>query len=984
MRTARPEFLLPCTWRTFRYPLDRTRSPDSPVATDGNSSFPEFISGRYRVERELGGGGMATVLLAVDEHFARLVAIKVLGIHVRSGTELARFQREIDLVSTLQHPNVVPIFDSGVLDERPFFVMPFVEGESLRHRFAREGELPLDDVVTITTDIAAALDHAHARGVLHRDVKPENVLLSEGRAMLADFGVALEIADPTSRLTGTGMVMGTPGYMSPEQSSGNRTLDARSDVYALGCLVYEALAGHPVFSGYAHEVIARHLIDQPPGLYAVRPDMPSAVERVVFSALAKSPADRPASAGLFAERLAAAARDKSGVTSGEVARGGSGGVAATRAASGETAQASFWSRSRTRVLAAAAAATVVVAAIVAYVASQRSGSFEARDRLVVSALQLEPADRVLSEALRNALIVALEQSAHVNVVHGEEVQTTTRAMRIADSTVIDPTIARDVAVRLGAKAVLIPTVKKAAEGWLVELAAQVPTSNRPLAVERATASGQDDLVETLGKLAARLRRSLGEPLREGETGVQLAFATTASLEALRSWSEGRRHFSNGQYNAAELAYREAVQRDTLFAMAWKSLGVTYYWLNEKPRGDSAFDRALHLANRLTDRERLMIEADVANWRDQGPRAALLFRRVLERYPDDREARGMLAYALMRDQDYDASATEYATIVKADSMDFGSHINYATVLAAMGRQDSALAHYRRAFTIDPATLLSGQPLVQEYVLNLAEAGEMDSARAVVARAETGNALSKTLALRLRGLLYVRTGRADSAVQAFREALLRSGDVGRATIVRNAVMLSRVLVWAGRNAEARQVLREVRTVGLDPNLFATWPRRLALAAWDAGDAALARDFAAQVRKASTAASVEDRTDLHLVEGAAALASGNAAMATMHADSIAGRSQHPEVGMLRGRAYEAAKRYADAEREYVAASELKRCCTENYFDVTESSFAAARLALARGDTTAARARLSRLMNEWAFGDGGFVAHKWARTVGTSTTAR
>lgn len=922
---------------------------------------------------------MATVLLAIDEHFARLVAIKVLGVHVRSGTELARFQREIELVSTLQHPNVVPIFDSGVLEDRPFFVMPFVEGESLRHRFAREGELPLDDVVTITTDIAAALDHAHARGVLHRDVKPENVLLSEGRAMLADFGVALEIADPTSRLTGTGMVMGTPGYMSPEQSSGNRTLDARSDVYALGCLVYEALAGHPVFSGYAHEVIARHLIDPPPGLYAVRPDMPSAVERVVFSALAKSPADRPASAGLFAERLAAAARDKSGITSGEVARGGSGGVPATTpgAVSGETTQTSVWSRSRTRMFAAAAVVTVAVAAVITFFVSQRSGNFEARDRLVVSALQMEPADRVLAEALRNALIVALEQSAHVNVVHGEEVQTTTRAMRLADSTIIDPTIARDVAVRLGAKAVLIPTVKKSPEGWLVELAAQVPTSNRPLAMERAVASGQDDLIETLGRLAARLRRSLGEPLREGEAGVQLAFATTASLEALRSWSEGRRHFANGQYTAAELAYREAVQRDTMFAMAWKSLGVTYYWLNQKPQGDSAFDRALRLSNRLTDRERLMIEADVANWREQGPRAALLFRRVLERYPDDREARGMLAYALMRDRDYEASAVEYAMIVAADSMDFGSQINYATVLASMGRNDSALAHYRRAFTIDPATLLSGQPLVQEYVLNMADAGQLDSANAVVARAETGNTLSKTLALRLRGLLHVRTGHADSAVLAFREALLRSGDVGRATIVRNAVMLSRVLVWAGRFPEARSVLREVRTVGLDPNLFATWPRRLALAAWDAGDAALAREFAAQVRKATSTASVDDRTELHIVEGAASLAQGNAAMASMHADSIAGRSLLPEVGLLRGRAYEAAKRNGDAEREYLAASELNRCCTENYFDVTEARFAAARMALARGDTTAARARLMRIMSDWSRGDRNFVAHKWALTL-------
>lgn len=950
------------------------------MTAHGETGFPDFIAERYRVERELGGGGMATVLLAIDEHFARLVAIKVLGMHVRNSGELARFQREIDLVSGLQHPNVVPIFDSGVLDGRPFFVMPYVEGESLRHKFSREGELPLDDVVRITTDIAAALDHAHSRGVLHRDVKPENVLLSEGRAMLADFGVALEIADPTTRLTGTGMVMGTPGYMSPEQSSGNRTLDQRSDVYALGCLVYEALAGHPVFSGYAHEVIARHLIDAPPGLYAVRPDMPSAVERVVLSALAKSPADRPASAGVFAERLAAAARDTGGITSGEVARSASGGNSGGVGVVNSSGAVAATGTSRSRFI-AAAAIVGVLALVAGYFILRPSNTFEARDRLVVSALQLEPPDPVLADALRNALIVALEQSAHVNVVHGEEVQTTTRSMRIADSVSVSPTIARDVAVRLGAKAVLIPTIKKVAEGWQVELAAQVPTSNRPLAVERATANTQDDLIETVGKLAAKLRRSLGEPLREGEAGVRLAFATTGSLEALRAWSEGRRHFTNGQYNEAEMAYREAVQRDSLFAMAWKSLGVTYYWLNERQRGDTAFDRALALSNRLTDHERLLIEADVANWRDQGPRATQLFRRVLERYPDDREARGMLAYALMRDMDHEGSAKEYATIVKTDSLDLSTRINYATVLAAMGRLDAALVQYRRAFQIDPGSLLSGQPMVQEYVLNMADAGHMDSARAVVKHAETGNVVSKTLALRLRALLHVREGNADSAVLAFREALLRSGDVGRATIVRNAIMLSRVLVWAGRQAEARQVLREVKSIGLDPNLFATWPRRLALASWDAGDAELAREFSARVRASSKG--LEDRTDLHLVEGMAALQAGNAAQATLHADSVAGRSLFPEVGMLRGRAYEAAHRNAEAEREYVAAAELSQCCTENYFDVTEARVAAARLALARGDTAQARARLNRLLKDWAQGDGNFVAHRWAKSVVSPTAA-
>jgi len=222
-----------------------------------------------------------------------------------------------------------------------------------------------------------------------------------------------------------------------------------------------------------------------------------------------------------------------------------------------------------------------------------------------------------------------------------------------------------------------------------------------------------------------------------------------------------------------------------------------------------------------------------------------------------------------------------------------------------------------------------------------------------------------------------------VLVFREAVARSTEIGKATEVRNSIMLSRVLVWAGRMEAAREVLRRVRTVGLDPNMFATWPRRLALASWDAGDAALAREFSARVRTAYASSRIEDQTDLHLVLASLALASGNTAVATAHADSLAARSVNPDVALLRGRVHEAAGRREDAERDFVAASALNRCCTENYFDVTEARIAAARMALARGDTLTARQRLEPLMKDWARGDTGFVAHGWAlRTVGQFKT--
>src|SRR5881398_3702740 len=251
------------------------------------------LAGRYTIERELGRGGMATVYLTRDLKHDRPVALKVLRPELAAVLGAERFLREIRLTAQLQHPHILTLLDSGDAGGFLYYVMPFVEGESLRQRLERERQLPLDEALRLTRAIASALDFAHGRGVVHRDIKPENIMLHQGEPMVADFGIALAVSTAgRERLTETGLSLGTPAYMSPEQASADQQVDGRTDQYSLACVVYEMLAGEPPYTGpTAQAIIAKRLSEPIPHLRTVR-DVPEAVERAVTKALAKAPADR--------------------------------------------------------------------------------------------------------------------------------------------------------------------------------------------------------------------------------------------------------------------------------------------------------------------------------------------------------------------------------------------------------------------------------------------------------------------------------------------------------------------------------------------------------------------------------------------------------------------------------------------------------------------------------------------------------------------
>jgi serine/threonine-protein kinase len=263
------------------------------------------LADRYRLERELGQGGMATVYLAHDLKHDRNVAVKVLRPELAAVIGAERFLSEIKTTANLQHPHILPLHDSGSADGFLFYVMPYVEGVSLRERITREHQLPVDDAVRIAREVAGALDYAHRHGVIHRDIKPENILLHDGSALVADFGIALAVSTAGTRMTETGMSLGTPHYMSPEQAMGEREITARSDVYALGCVTYEMLVGEPPFTGpTAQAIIARVMTEEPRHLTLQRRSIPPQVESAVLHALEKLPADRFTTAAQFADALA--------------------------------------------------------------------------------------------------------------------------------------------------------------------------------------------------------------------------------------------------------------------------------------------------------------------------------------------------------------------------------------------------------------------------------------------------------------------------------------------------------------------------------------------------------------------------------------------------------------------------------------------------------------------------------------------------------
>jgi len=567
----------------------------------------------YHIERELGGGGMSRLFLATEASLHRQVVIKVLPPALASEVSATRFRQEIEVAARLQHTNILPILTAGAKDDLLFYVMPFVPGESLRHRLTLEGKLPLADAVRILHEIADALAHAHAGGVIHRDIKPENILLLGAHAVLTDFGVARALAESASggRLTDTGLTVGTPGYMSPEQAAGEQHVDARADVYALAVVGYEMLAGAPPFAGPSpRAVLAAHLTATPKPLTDLRPDAPAAVSNVIARALAKDPNARTQTAAAFRDALAAA--------SGKGPRAG---------------------MSQRKKLALTGGAVVVVAALAVTLLGPKSKTALDPNLIAVAPFDVfDPKLQLWREGLVDVLSRNLDAAGTLRTV--PPTVTIHRWQGRAD-----PAAASELGRRTGAGLVVFGTVaSQGADSVRVSAAVAETKSGRVIAeVQRDDAT--DRLNRLVDSLTVALLRRIGGPA--AGTMARLGSVGTTSLPALKAFLQGEQHFRRTAWDSALVAYRHAVQTDSSFALAWHRLGQTVGW--SVTGGDSLAEaytlKAAALNHGLAPRESLLIAADSlmgalfessddTAWRTHHARLFAALEDGVRRFPED--------------------------------------------------------------------------------------------------------------------------------------------------------------------------------------------------------------------------------------------------------------------------------------------------------------------------------------------------------------
>ena len=576
---------------------DRLRRP-RPATTlsldDVLRRLGDDLPQRYRIERELGRGGMAIVLLAQDVKHHRNVALKVLHPDLALSLGSARFLQEIAIAAKLTHPHILPLHDSGEAGGLLYYVMPYVEGESLRDRLRREGRLTVDEALQIARQIAGALSYAHSRSVVHRDIKPENILLEAGHAVVSDFGIARAMtAAGGDELSETGIVLGTPAYMSPEQAAGVRDIDGRSDIYSLACVLYEMLAGQPPFTATDIELLLReHLTAPIPAVRQIRPDATEAVERVVQRSLAKARSDRFPDAAQFAAALPLA-----GALAGP--------------------------ERRRRTIIAGVALLAVISGVATVLASRHDRA-DPTSRIAVLPLVPTTHDTALARIGRDIVVTLSSDLDGVRHMHTVDALTVLAQTRGAGTLALQPGI--QLAGLLGAAGVVHGVI--AWDGPKVRLDVGLFRTDDGTPVTRASLiADPHNLASLTDSLAAALLREIWRTTTPDVP--TLASVTTRSLPALQAFLAGEHALLEGRWQEAAQSYDRAMKADSTFWLAyWRFAYAREWYLN---LDDSHIIDAIkaHRAA-LPERDRLVFESWLT---DTIALALSRAREATERFPD---------------------------------------------------------------------------------------------------------------------------------------------------------------------------------------------------------------------------------------------------------------------------------------------------------------------------------------------------------------
>ncbi|HEY4099638.1 MAG TPA: protein kinase [Gemmatimonadales bacterium] len=710
------------------------------------------LGDRYRIERELGQGGMATVYLAEDVKHRRKVAIKVLREDLAASMGAARFLREIEIAAQLQHPNILPLLDSGEAEGFLYYVMPYVTGQSLRERIGREGELPVHEAVRLITEVVDALSHAHEHGVVHRDIKPDNVMLSGRHALVADFGVAKAISEATGRNTVTtlGVAVGTPAYMSPEQAAADPHIDHRSDIYAVGAMAYELLTGQPPFVGATpQQVLAAHVTQEPDPVGKRRPGVPAPLEAVVMRALAKRPADRWQTAADLHAALEPFGTPSSGITPTQTRP-----TPAVRPA----ARRIPWM--------AIAAGVVVVAGIAAWrLAAGHSGSSAAR------AIAVLPFENVGHDTAYDYLAdgIANDVRSALMALPGLTVKARTSSEAAKGKPI------HDVGTQLRVPVVLQGEYRRTADHVtvtvdLVNVADESAlwSHNYTLPADGNFSAAQDSI--TAGVSAAlHLQTTPGASTAQTQRG-------TNNVDAYDLYLKGQYFFAKrGGENLRHSIdyYQRAIALDGNFAKAYAGLAMTLTVIPgyTQVSADSAISEAVRLSRRALAIDSTLVDGQLA-----------------------------LAYALTGGARPADAEPEFTSVLARDPRNVTARQWHADNLAELGRMDDAIREGRMAVDLDPLSPVALNDLAYELI----SAGRFDEAIVAAHRAIELDPAYENINEYL-GLAFAFTQKPDSAEAVF-ERLFRADSMSPG--VRGYYVWRFAL--AGRWAEADQQLAAIERI------------------------------------------------------------------------------------------------------------------------------------------------------------------------------
>jgi len=735
----------------------------------------------FRIIEKLGAGGMGVVYKARDTRLERPVALKFLPENmVQDPQALERFRREAHAASALNHPGICTIYDIGEQDHRPFIAMEFIDGETLR-QYIHGQPLPIEQILDLGVQIADALDVAHAQGIIHRDIKPSNVFVTKrGQAKILDFGlaklVAKDLLPPDAQnsssastqdsLSIVGIISGTPAYMSPEHVRGD-DLDRRTDIFALGLLVYEMATGQQAFGGKTGGAIIEAILTRtPPSARTLNPQIPPQLEEIVNKCLDKDRDRRYATAGAVRTDLQQLKRvSESGqITSSTVSVAAATPAVTATPATHPPARSFGW-----KSITVAAASVIALLALAGWLyVSHRGHGLTQMDTIVLADFINKTGDPIFDDTLRQGLAAQLQQSPFLSLVSEQRIQQTLRLMGLPPDSKLSPAIAGDLCLRSGGAAYLTGAISSIGSQYVIGVSAINCQTGDSLAVEQVTANGKENVLKALGEASTKLREKLGESLKTVQKlDTPIEQATTPSLEALQAYSLGRKTMlGKADYTAAVPLFERSIQLDPNFAMAYANLGTAYHNLGEKMLASENTRKAYELRGHVSEWEKFYIESHYHHF-----------------------VTGDLEKAR---QSYELWSQIYPREQVPPN-------NLGVVYQTLGQYDKSLNEFREALRLSPADSLNFGNLVLAYI----HLNRLDDARTLANEALSKNLDSSDLRVSLYQLAFLKNDLPGMAQQVSWSA----GKPGKENIM--LYLEAGTAAYSGKLIAARELSRQAST-------------------------------------------------------------------------------------------------------------------------------------------------------------------------------